>query len=61
MLRAAIAFFAIGLLATLLGGYNVAGVSMEMGTSLLFIFLALAVLSLLLPLVIAREQKHLPY
>src|SRR4051812_32842897 len=50
MLRAALGFFIIGLIAVLLGANNVAGVSMEVGKLLLFVFLALAVLSTLIGL-----------
>jgi uncharacterized membrane protein YtjA (UPF0391 family) len=47
MLRAAIAFFVIGLLAYFLGVGGVAGLSIEIGKTLLGIFLILAVLSFL--------------
>ncbi len=47
MLRAAIGFFIIGLLAFALGAGGVGGVSMDIGKTLLFVFLALAILSFL--------------
>ena len=47
MVRAAISFFIIGLVAFLLGAYNIAGLSMDIGKVLLFVFLVLAVLSFL--------------
>ncbi|MCM2278873.1 MAG: DUF1328 domain-containing protein [Oligoflexia bacterium] len=55
MLRAAIVFFIIGLLAMFLGANNIAGLSMEVGKLLLYIFLALAVISLLASLVSGRR------
>ncbi len=60
MLRAAIAFFVIGLIAMLLGAGGVAGVSMEVGRTLLFVFLALAVISFIVSLVSGRSTRNLP-
>ncbi len=60
MLRAAIAFFVIGLIAMLLGAGGVAGVSMEVGRTLLFVFLALAVISFIVSLVSGRSPRNLP-
>lgn len=60
MLRAAITFFVIGLLAILFGAYNVAGVSIELGKILLIVFLALALVSLLISLFTGRSGKYLP-
>lgn len=45
MIRAAISFFVIGFLFYLLGANGVAGLSVEIGKILLFVFLVLAVLS----------------
>ena len=45
MLRAAIAFFVLALIAILFGVTGVAGVSMEIGKILLIVFLILAVIS----------------
>ena len=45
MLRAAIVFFVVGLIAMLLGAYNVAGVSMEAGRILLGVFVVLAIVT----------------
>lgn len=45
MLRAALGFFILALVATILGASGVAGVSMEIGRSLLVIFLILAIIS----------------
>ena len=45
MLRAAIAFFVIGLVSFLLGANGVGGLSIEVGKILLVVFLILAVIS----------------
>ena len=45
MLRAALGFFILALIAVLLGAGNIAGVSMEIGRMLLVVFLILAVIS----------------
>jgi len=55
MLRAALAFFVLGLIAILLGAGNVAGVSLEIGQTLLGVFLILAVISLVASLVGGRK------
>jgi len=60
MLRAAISFFIIGLLALILGAYNIAGLSIELGRLLLFVFLALAIVSALVSLITGRTPKSLP-
>lgn len=60
MLRAAIIFFVMGLLAVLFGAYNVAGISFEMGRLLLWAFLALAVVSVVVGLVTGRSSRTLP-
>ena len=56
MLRAAITFFIIGLIAMFLGMNNIAGVSVELGKVLLFVFLALAVVSFLVSMVSGRRS-----
>jgi uncharacterized membrane protein YtjA (UPF0391 family) len=56
MLRAAIAFFVVGLLAMFLGMNSIAGISVELGKLLLYIFLALAVVSLIIGLVTGRRS-----
>ena len=60
MLRAAIAFFALALIALLFGAGNIAGISMEVGKTLIFVFLVLAVLSAVIGLVTGRSSKNLP-
>jgi uncharacterized membrane protein YtjA (UPF0391 family) len=47
MIRAALAFFVIGLIAFALGANGIAGVSVEAGKVVLFVFLALSVISFL--------------
>jgi uncharacterized membrane protein YtjA (UPF0391 family) len=56
MLRAAVIFFIIGLIAMALGMGNVAGISMEAGKILLGVFLALAVISFLISLVSGKRS-----
>ena len=56
MLRAAIAFFVIGLLAFALGAGGIAGLSIELGKTLLFVFLVLAVLSFIVNLLRGRKS-----
>lgn len=56
MLRAAIIFFIIGLVAMFFGMNNIGGVSMELGKLLLFIFAGLAIVSFLVSLVSGRRS-----
>ncbi|MBO9667646.1 MAG: DUF1328 domain-containing protein [Bdellovibrio sp.] len=51
MLRAAIAFFILALVAFVLGANGVAGMSMEIGRILLIVFLVLAVISFVINMV----------
>ena len=60
MLQAAIAFFVLALVAMFLGANNIAGISMEFGQILLFVFLALAVVSLIYSLMTGRRTRNLP-
>jgi uncharacterized membrane protein YtjA (UPF0391 family) len=60
MLRAAIAFFVLALVAIVLGAGNIAGVSMEIGRTLLFVFLVLAVISFVVSLVSGRGGRNIP-
>ncbi len=57
MLRAAIIFFAIALLAILFGATGFAGVSMEIGKTLLAVFLVLAVISFVISIVTGRKSS----
>jgi uncharacterized membrane protein YtjA (UPF0391 family) len=60
MLRAAIAFFVLGLVAILLGANGVGGLSLDVGKTLLFVFLILAVISFIASMVTGRKMinKH---
>lgn len=64
MLRAAIIFFVIGLIAMFLGMGNVAGLSVEAGKMLLTVFVVLALISFLVSLMSGgsgrRPGQHLP-
>lgn len=60
MLRAAIAFFVLALVAIVLGAGNIAGVSMDIGRTLLFVFLVLAVISFVVSLVSGRGGRNIP-
>ncbi len=60
MVRAAIAFFILALVAFALGATGVAGLSMELGRTLLMVFLVFAVISFVASLVTGRSPKQLP-
>jgi uncharacterized membrane protein YtjA (UPF0391 family) len=60
MLRAAIGFFVLALVALLFGATGIAGVSMELGRLLLLVFLALAVVSFAVGLISGRSPRQLP-
>ena len=60
MLRAALGFFILAIIAILFGANGIAGVSMEVGKLLLFVFLVLAVISGIAGLITGRSPKHLP-
>ena len=55
MLRAAVAFFVLALIALLFGANGVAGISMEAGRLLLGIFLVLAIVSFVISLVSGKR------
>lgn len=57
MLRAAIAFFVLGLLSMILGASGVAGLSIEIGKLLLAIFLVFAVISFVVSLITGRKAR----
>lgn len=59
MLNAAITFFVIALVAFVLGATGFAGVSMEIGKTLLFVFLVLAVISFAINLIRGRGAPRL--
>lgn len=54
MIRAAIMFFVIALVAFALGAYGIAGLSMEIGRILLVIFIALSIVMFLTSLLRGR-------
>ena len=60
MIRAAISFFIIAIVAFLLGANNIAGLSLEIGKILLIVFLVLAVLSFLFAVITGKNPKQLP-
>lgn len=57
MLRAAIIFFVIAIVAFIFGASGVAGMSMEIGRLLLMVFLALAIISFLINLMGRRGHR----
>ncbi len=59
MLRAAIVFFVLALVAILFGATGFAGVSMEIGKALLFIFLVLSVISFVVGIAAGRNTRLL--
>lgn len=59
MLRASISFFIIGIAAYILGAYHIAGLSIELGKILLFVFLVLSVLTFILNLFRGPKTKLL--
>lgn len=60
MLRAAIAFFILGLVSILLGANGVGGLSLDIGKTLLFVFLILAVISFIASMVTGRKMINKP-
>jgi len=60
MIRAAIGFFVLALVAILLGANGIAGLSMEIGKILLVVFLALAVISFLASIFSGKKPRLLP-
>lgn len=60
MVRAAIAFFVVGLLSLFLGLYGVAGFSFEVGRLLLVVFLVLGVVSIVASVITGRRPPSPP-
>jgi uncharacterized membrane protein YtjA (UPF0391 family) len=60
MVRAAIVFFVIALVAYFLGANGVGGLSMEIGRILLFVFLILAAISFVGSVITGQNPRHLP-
>ena len=57
MLRAAIVFFVLGLVAMVLRAGNVAGLSLEMGKLLLFVFIGLSIVSAVMGYITGRRSS----
>jgi uncharacterized membrane protein YtjA (UPF0391 family) len=57
MIRAAIAFFVLAIIAVVLGATGIAGISMEIAKVLLGVFLLLAILSFLTSIVTGRRSN----
>lgn len=55
MIRAALSFFVLALIAFVLGAYGIAGLSMEIGKILLVVFLVFAVISFLGAVITGRK------
>jgi len=60
MVRAAILFFVLALVAMVFGMTGFAGVSMDIGRTLLIVFLVLAVLSFIGNMLMGRKTNSLP-
>lgn len=56
MLRAALIFFVLALVAMLFGATGFAGLSMDVAQTILFVFLVLAVISLVAGLITGRRS-----
>ncbi|MFY7994220.1 MAG: DUF1328 domain-containing protein [Bacteriovoracaceae bacterium] len=57
MLRTAIIFFILGLVAMVFGAYGIAGLSIEVGKMLLMVFVILAIISFVAGLVTGKPKK----
>jgi uncharacterized membrane protein YtjA (UPF0391 family) len=55
MLRAAVAFFVLGIVAIFLGANGVGGLSIEIGKFLLYIFVVLALITLLASMFLGKK------
>jgi len=60
MIRAAITFFVLALVAFIFGATGIAGMSMEIGKILLLVFLTLAVISVVVALITGKNVRMLP-
>ena len=58
MLRWALIFLVLGLIAALLGFTGIAGASIEIAKILFFIFLAIFVVTLILGLTVYKQVRH---
>ncbi len=57
MLRTAVSFFVLGLVAMLFGAYGIAGISIELGKMLLMVFVILAVISFVAGIVTGKSKR----
>jgi uncharacterized membrane protein YtjA (UPF0391 family) len=57
MLRTAIIFFFIGLFAYVLGANNVAGLSLEIGRMVLFVFVFLSIISFIASVITGKRTR----
>ena len=60
MLRAAVIFFILGLVGIFFGAMGFAGLSIEIGKTLLGVFLILSIISLVAGAISGRGRKSLP-
>jgi uncharacterized membrane protein YtjA (UPF0391 family) len=60
MIRAAISFFILAIIAYVFGANGIAGLSIEIGKLLLIVFLGLAVVSFIVGMVSGRKTRLLP-
>ena len=60
MIRAAISFFVLALVAFIFGANGIAGLSMEIGRVLLAVFLVLAAISFIAAMITGRKPQQLP-
>ena len=59
MLKAAITFFLVGILAYIFGAYQIAGVSVEIGQIFLYVFFALAIIAFVINMISGRRGRNL--
>ncbi len=60
MVRAAISFFILAIVAYVFGAYGIAGVSIDIGKALLIVFMSLAVISYVVFLANGKKNMPLP-
>ena len=60
MLRAALMFFVLALIGFIFGATGFAGVSMEIGRTLLIVFLVLSAISFIIGIMTGKRPKPLP-
>lgn len=60
MLRAAMVFFVLALVAILFGATGFAGISMDIGKTLLGVFLVLAIVSFVASMLMGKNTRQLP-